>query len=431
MVFAGGMSSEPAAAAQQAPMPPSVRQSNGLTLDEQLLDVAKQDPAFGGMFFDGEGRLTMYVLQSTLAAQDGFSRLAGLSVGVESAFRGHHMMDAAATQRMNVLPAQYSFLDLYGWHEAVKSDVLELPGVVLTDIAEDQNRLRVGVERADVAAQVTERLRWRGVPAEAVSIELTTPIRRLATVRNKFRPLMGGLQINFEFYVCTLGFVAVREGVPGMVTNSHCTRGQGGNNNTVFYQPLALDNTYRIGIETTDPAYFSGGACPSGRRCRYSDTAFARLPHPSGPGLVITRGIIAKPVTLNGLSVTTGRFRITSENSTPVLNETLNKVGRTTGWTQGKVVLTCINTNVSGTRITQLCQDIVKAKVAGGDSGSPVFRITNRPSADDVRLYGVLWGGGTLSGHGTVFVFSALGKRNMQRSAEMGTLTTCAGGFSC
>ena len=74
---------------------------------------------------------------------------------------------------------------------------------------------------------------------------------------------------------------------------------------------------------------------------------------------------------------------------------------------------------MSGTSIVQLCQDVVKARVAGGDSGSPVFRITNRPSANDVRLYGVLWGGGTLSPYGTVFVFSALGPRNVQRSAEM------------
>ena len=280
----------------------------------------------------------MYVLKSTLAAQDGYSRLAGLSVGVESAFRGHHMMESAATQRMNVLPAQYSFLDLYRWHEAVKSGVLTVPGVVLTDIAEDRNRIRVGVERASVAARVRERLTSLGVPHESVSIELTSPMKRLVTMRNKIRPLMGGLQINFGPFICTMGFVAVRGGVPGMVTNSHCTDTQGGNNNTIFYQPLALNDTYRIAIETRDPAYFTGGVCPSRKRCRYSDTAFARLPHPSGPGVTIARGVIAKPDALNGLTVTTGRFRVTGENSTPVLNETLNKVGRTTGWSQGKVV---------------------------------------------------------------------------------------------
>ena len=53
------------ASAQQDPREPEVRQSDGITLDEQLLEVAKQDPAFGGMFFDNDGRLTMYVLKST------------------------------------------------------------------------------------------------------------------------------------------------------------------------------------------------------------------------------------------------------------------------------------------------------------------------------------------------------------------------------
>jgi hypothetical protein len=141
--------------------------------------------------------------------------------------------------------------------------------------------------------------------------------------------------------------------------------------------------------------------------------------------------MIAKPPALNSLTVTAERFRITAEASTPVLNETLNKVGRTTGWSQGKVRLTCVNVGVAGTDIVQLCQDIVKARVGAGDSGSPVFRITNRPKPNDVRLYGVLWGGGTISGIGTVFAFSALGPRNVQRSAELGTLATCAAGFNC
>lgn len=421
----------PTAAQQTVPVP-EIRQSAGLTLDEQLLDMAKRDPGFGGMFIDADGRLTMYVMESALEAQDGHSRLAAMSVDAITSFRGNDQVaEAAATRRINVIPAQYSFTSLYDWHQRLTSDVLSVPGVVLTDISESSNRVRVGVENPDVGARVRRRLASLGVPQQAVTIELARPIRPLASVRNKFRPLMGGLQINFSYYVCTLGFVAVRAGVTGMVTNSHCTTTQGGNNRTIFHQPSASGTANRIGVETRDPAYFTGGACPARRKCRYSDSAFARIPHTSGPSVTAARGVIAKPVALNSITLTTGRFRITSENSVPVLNETLNKVGRTTGWTRGKVVLTCLNTNVSGTNITQLCQDVVKAHVAGGDSGSPVFRVTNRPAPNDVRLYGILWGGGSLPGYGTVFVFSALGTRNIQRSAEMGTLTTCAAGFRC
>ena len=63
-----------------------------------------------------------------------------------------------------------------------------------------------------------------------------------------------------------------------------------------------------------------------------------------------------------------------------MVGQMANKVGRATGWTQGQVTRTCVNTGVSGSNIVLLCQDFVENNlqiVAGGDSGSPVFRINN------------------------------------------------------
>jgi hypothetical protein len=214
-----------------------------------------------------------------------------------------------------------------------------------------------------------------------------------------------------------------------MITASHCTLTPGGVQHTIFHQPSPMREN-RIGLETRDPRYFTGGVCPPGQRCRYSDSAFVRIPHTAGPAVPAILGSIARPAALNSISVS-GSFRITSENSAPLLNETVNKVGRTTGWSEGRVVATCVNTEVSGTDITLLCQDWVKANVDRGDSGSPVFRITNSPASGDVRLYGVLWGGGRVPRYGTIFAFSSLGASNLQRSAEMGKLTTCAAGFRC
>jgi hypothetical protein len=108
----------------------------------------------------------------------------------------------------------------------------------------------------------------------------------------------------------------------------------------------------------------------------------------------------------------TGQFSITAEGEA-VAGQTVNKVGRTTGWSQGAVTATCVNTNVSGSNITELCQDFVNAAVGSGDSGSPVFAIT---SGTNVRLLGILWGG---SGNQS-FVFSPLS--NIE--AELGPLTT-------
>jgi len=98
---------------------------------------------------------------------------------------------------------------------------------------------------------------------------------------------------------------------------------------------------------------------------------------------------------------------------------TVNKVGRTTGWTQGNVTRTCVDTNVSGTNITQLCQTFVEnpigaVVVQGGDSGSGVFRIT---AGSSVQMVGILWRGNS---PGTQFVFSPL----KQVEDELGRLVT-------
>jgi hypothetical protein len=96
-------------------------------------------------------------------------------------------------------------------------------------------------------------------------------------------------------------------------------------------------------------------------------------------------------------------------------------VGRTTGWTQGNVTQSCVNTSVSGSNVVQLCQTFVRdpngaVVVGGGDSGSGVFRLTG---GDNVELVGILWGG---SSDNKLFVFSPL--EGIQK--ELGQVTATA-----
>jgi hypothetical protein len=114
----------------------------------------------------------------------------------------------------------------------------------------------------------------------------------------------------------------------------------------------------------------------------------------------------------NGSLVITGTFTIVGEGG-EIVGDVANKVGRTTGWTQGVITNTCVNTGVSGSNIVQLCQNFVSAGVGGGDSGSDVFLDTGA----GVRLLGVLWGG---NGAGTQFVYSPIA--NVEQ--ELGPLTT-------
>jgi streptogrisin C len=291
--------------------------------------------------------------------------------------------------------------------------VFELAGVVFTDADETTGRLVVGVADRDVEGLIRARLAVLGVPSASVDVIETEPIVQVATLRDKVRPVVAGLQIRFSGFLCSLGFNAIRDGVAGFVTASHCSDSQGSVDGTQYYQPLNQVASEFIGTEIADPAYRRRIAgCPRGRVCRYSDANFSD----GADNVNFDLGGIAKTTGPNNGSLEiAGAFSITGEGAAAV-GQTANKVGRTTGWTQGTVTRTCVNTGVSGSNIVLLCQDFVENGsaqiVAGGDSGSPVFRGTS-----SVTLLGNLWGGNS---SGTLFVYSPIA--NIER--ELGPLTT-------
>lgn len=307
---------------------------------------------------------------------------------------------------------------LPAWFARSSPVVLALAGTVFADHDEPNGRLVFGVESERAIPGVQNALTRLGIPRSAYAIEVTEPIRMAASLRDRWRPTQGGIQIHFGQFLCTMGFNADDGTERSFITNSHCTNTQGGVEGTEYFQPTSTVDPTVIAVEVEDPTYFRGGVCPRGRKCRYSDAARALY----SSSVSSTRGAIAKTSGPNNGSLeVTGAFTITSQDNTTTnvqIGLTVNKVGRTTGWTQGNVTRTCVNTNVSGSNITQLCQTFVQdpngaVVVGGGDSGSNVFRIT---SGDNVQLVGILWGGNS---SGTLFVFSPL----KQVRDELGAIT--------
>ena len=291
--------------------------------------------------------------------------------------------------------------------------LFELAGVVFTDGEERSGRLVVGVLDRGAEGLVRAQLAQLGVPSESVDLVETEPIHRVVTLRDQVRPVVAGLQIRFSQYVCSLGFNAVLGSTSGYVTAAHCSTNQGAIDGTQYYQPANQVPDEFIGTEVADPAFFRGNGCPRGRKCRYSDSNFS-----AGDSAVnFTLGGIARTTGPNNGSLEiAGAFSIGGQGAATI-GQTANKVGRTTGWTQGAVTRTCVNTGVSGSNIVLLCQDFVENDVqivAGGDSGSPVFRIN---SNGRVTLLGNLWGGNS---SGTQFVYSPIAY--IER--ELGTLRT-------
>lgn len=374
-------------------------------------EVTRRVPAFAGAYVDDNNNDIMYVGLLDPARKAEAVRALAEVFGPER----------SSPREVRAVEAQFSFLVLKSWYEKLAPAVLALPGVALTDIDEKRNRLVVGIENENVQTRrlIEEQINNFGIPHQAVIVEVTGPnLPASHTLRSYVRPLEGGLQIENVVSRCTEGFNATRSGVLGIVTNSHCTAAQGGVESTVFHQPTTASD--RIGVETVDPNYWTGGGCPSGRECRYSDSAFVKL----DSSVTANLGYIARPTGLGSTTIdhSNPRFRIVSEDLTPVVGELVNKVGRSTGWSRGNIVATCVTINASNTNKTFLCQDSVSATVAAGDSGSPVFRIVDSPLPGDVYLYGLLWGGN----NGTTFHFSRI--TSVQRSDELGTLNTCATG---
>jgi hypothetical protein len=298
--------------------------------------------------------------------------------------------------------------------QGTKTDVMSIPGTIFADNDEVAGKVVYGVENAGVEIAVRNQMARFGVDDADYDVQVTQPIVFAATLRDPVRPVVAGLQIHFSRYVCSIGFNADKGTEASFVTASHCTATQGGTEGTKYYQPTSSTPNSFIATEVDDPAYVKGGAgCPRGKKCRWSDASRARYE----TGVNQHRGEFAKTTGANNNSLTiAGTFAVTSQdNATHIFPEgtPLNKVGRTTGWTQGPVDRTCIDTGVAGSTVYLFCQTTVSAGVAGGDSGSGVFRIT---SGDNVMLVGILWGGASDNSY---FVFSPLS----QVQQELGSLT--------
>ncbi len=364
----------PAARAQDEGDPPP-------TLDEEYAQLAEQIPGFGGLYLDDRGTTHVY-LQDLSQTDD--------------------VQDLGET--VEVHQGQYDFRDLFAWKAVLRSQ-LGRDGAVMLDIDEARNRLLFGVEIDGLVAFQADLegvLRTAGIPAAAVLVEPTEPVVFQEALRDTIRPVPGGVQIQRSGH-CTLGVNAVRFGVQGFVTASHCTSTIGSVKGSIFSQsfkpfwpPWQDPFVNRVGVETVDPPLLSLVDC-SPFVCRRSDAAFVAYDSAS----LAEQGQIANPLLCNfqdflipGLTFEVNpavpRLQITAAPLSNVKTGTkVHKVGRTTGCTTGMIIGTCAETVVQDTNIMFLCQNRVAANFGPGDSGSPVFV----KSSEEATLVGIMWGG--------------------------------------
>ena len=404
-------------AAPDAPRLNAALQQVSQDANPSQMAVAAVVPGFGGYFLDAAELPTVYLTDPAQRAT------------AEQALAAFLVSRGFTASDLRVAQGQYEYAHLDAWYRQARPGVFSVSGIILGDVDEGQNRLRFGVSDAGAAGGVRNLLAQLGIPAGAAIVEQRAPIVAVATLRDRVRPLIGGLQINFfpsptspVTLICTLGFNALRNGVPSFITNSHCSNIEGGTETpTDYYQNRRSGGAANfIGVEVDDPQWLpqANVDCPPPFGCRYSDASRAQY----AVGAEFTLGGIARidEVTTSlddTLHTIAGFFSIKSERADPVQGEIANKVGRTTGWTRGPTTETCVDVLALGTSHIRLCQAIVSALVDGGDSGSNVF--WRRGNSSNVTLLGILWGGSTDDAN-PEFVYSPLS--GIER--ELGALVT-------
>ncbi|MEA2417276.1 MAG: hypothetical protein QOI58_3933 [Thermoanaerobaculia bacterium] len=362
-----------------------------VTLDDQFSSVARIVPEFGGMYA-GNATLEVYLTDVSPAKATAVRQAITMVFGA----------GAIPKNGIHALPAKFAFQQLRQWYSAMTAIVSRTPGVTMTDIDEAHNRLLIGIEKETVRAQVLAQLTKTRIPAEAVALEVTTRVVPVThTLQDRKRPVEGGYQIQRSGgSTCSLGFNAyMNTNVAGFVTASHCTPAPWAVDGSIWYQSVVVPANL-VGTETADPPGFTCPPAYPGLMCRWSDTVFVKYSSgvPWGHGFIgRTTAITTNWLTPNiSIDHSKPSFHIIAPPSQPFLvGLTLDKVGRTSGWSEGTISNTCADFTWSTRPNSELlCQYVVHCPSNGcaveGDSGSPVFRITNL-NKGYAELYGVLW----------------------------------------
>jgi hypothetical protein len=145
--------------AQPAPAPPR-------TLDDTYAQMARDVPGFAGLQLAEDGETIQVFFRGT-ESQPGQALERAVTAFLEA--NGEPWSGT-----IELLPARYDFLQLRGWYDRLV--VLNLPGLVMTDIDEVNNRLFIGVETAEARDLVEQRLVELDIPREVVAIEIMEPI---------------------------------------------------------------------------------------------------------------------------------------------------------------------------------------------------------------------------------------------------------------
>lgn len=221
----------------------------------------------------------------------------------------------------------------------------------------------------ETPAEPKEQLRVRRRPRPSI-FDVAAP----QILRQRVRPVQGGFSVGH--HAVTAGTIATAcydwNSFPGMPQQYYIL-----SNNHV----LANSNNASIGDPILQPGVFDGGSYPQdmiGRLSRFIPIQF--MTPNSAPLNYVDAAIAEVPFHLADREIYWIGY-VKDLHEAPGLNEILQKTGRTTNFTTGRVlsVNATIDVNYGGGRIARFARQILTTNMsAGGDSGSLVTDLRER-----------------------------------------------------
>lgn len=279
---------------------------------------------------------------------------------------------------------EFSYAVLSENYDRILSALQVADGVNMTYIDETRGVIGIGLESLSKVESLRARLGVLGVPKGMVGFEQSQLGVPETTLNQKYRPLIGGLQIQHHSITntCSLGFNVFRRGPDNyspdpslgryFFTASHCSGTWGVFSGAFMYQHVTGAGN-RIGVEFEVAPKLTYPACPSPAQspCQVADVMVGR----SDDSVLVSYMRVAN---VDASKNIIGTFNLQGATTYGGLDgETITMVGATSGKRTSTIMKTCVNRtfpdDITGGTMTILCLQETNYVSGSGDSGAPVF----------------------------------------------------------
>jgi len=423
---------------------PSSGRYEELGEDPFVLDLAREIPGFGGIFYEEPGSDRMVIARTEDAGGREFSAVRQAVVSRLIADGGALPIEEALRVDFVERVVEYSFIELARHRARLRPHVFAIPGVGSLSVDEVSNRITVGLLDPSAEILVKQLATDLAIPLEMISFVPDSPVELLyGSAEEPYEPsavptllgpisvpddrLRGGYRVAIEANTsrnevtnhCTIGFAAYAddssprwlEHRPRIVSASHCSAIPFRLDGRIWGEPTVTDTIgreLRDAKPSRDPKcidndYYGTTNSPGFKGCVYVDATLVAITFDDvGPiDRDIAVGQIARTDERSDclnceasklIDLGNPTIPIVGVQSASFVNGEFDKVGFRTGWTYGVVLYTCIDRKDDVLKVAILCNDVVHMAADYGDSGSPVFRYNS--VSGNARLRGVLWGRG-------------------------------------